>query len=325
MPRIRYEHINFKPETLQVIEQANAIIETYAAQGFDLTLRQLYYQFVSRDLIPNRQKEYDRLGDILSKARRAGLVDWDAIVDRTRNLRSPSVWSSPEQIVQAVAAQFRYDPWLTQDTYVEVWYEKEALAGVFGRIAGRWRVSHFACKGYPSDSEVWRAARRFATLGRQRHVLVLHFGDHDPSGIDMTRDIEDRFTLFGAPRVEVRRLALNMDQVDKYEPPPNPAKTTDSRYSDYSANFGEESWELDALEPTVLADLVTQEVRGILDEAAWEEEMRRERVTRAELAVIAEHYPDTVKKLARYVDERVKQDEELAVSDLDDEPEMDEE
>lgn len=296
-PKIRYEQHAFKSATLETIAQANRIIETYRAQGYDLTLRQLYYQFVSRDLIANKQPEYKRLGDVISKARRAGLIDWNAIIDRTRNLQSLSTWESPEAIIDAVSEQFRYNRWLTQPCYVEVWFEKDALMGVFERVANRYRLPFFSCRGYTSDSEVWGAAQRLASKKGQKKI-ILHFGDHDPSGIDMTRDIGDRLRLFGVGKLDVRRLALNMNQVEQYNPPPNPAKETDSRFAGYSALHGDESWELDALEPTVLAALVESQMSTIIDLAAWDAEVEREQQAKGELAAISARYADVADLVA---------------------------
>lgn len=300
MPKRQYESLNLSKGTLEVIDQANGIIETYAAQGYDLTLRQLYYQFVSRDLLPNTQQNYSRLGDIVSKGRRAGLIDWTAIVDRTRTLRSSAHWTSPQEIIDAVAHSFRLDLWRTQPAYVEVWFEKDALMGVFERATGSIRVPYFSCRGYTSDSEMWVAAQRLARQGRRKEeVVVLHFGDHDPSGMDMTRDIRDRLELFGAGDIEVRRLALNMDQVRQYDPPPNPAKESDSRFAAYRDEYGDESWELDALEPSVLAALVGDEVSELVDKDLWAEEELAERTHRAELKAISKKYPQVVKRFCK--------------------------
>jgi hypothetical protein len=293
MTMICYEPKRFGAERLALIERCNRIIAAYQRQGYDLTLRQLYYQLVARDVIPNTQRSYKNLGNLVSEARRAGLISWQAIVDRTRNLRSIGTWDSPSQIMGAVASQFRFDLWENQPAYIEVWFEKEALAGVFERAANRERIPWFACRGYPSDSEVWGAARR---LAGERHrpggVHVLHFGDHDPSGIDMTRDIEERLALFNAPRVRVKRLALNMDQVEQYSPPPNPAKETDSRFAGYLSQHGGESWELDALEPTVLASLLEEEVSRWRDDVLWAADLERERVARAQLRAISERWDE---------------------------------
>ena len=140
----------FSASSLAVIGQANEIVDTYRAQGFTLTLRQLYYQFVSRDLIPNKQTEYKRLGSIINDARLAGMLDWDAIEDRTRNVRTITFWSSPEAIVEAVAEQYKEDLWHDQAYVPEVWIEKDALIGVIEPICEELRLPYFACRGYAS-------------------------------------------------------------------------------------------------------------------------------------------------------------------------------
>ncbi len=293
MPRIKYQDINFKAATLATIATANEIIDEYHAQGFDLTLRQLYYQFVSRDLLPNNQKAYKRLGSVVNDARMAGLIDWDRITDRTRNLREQPNWSSPQAVVQACADQFRFDKWDDQPYRCEVWIEKDALVGVIEGICNSLQVPFFSCRGYTSQSEMWAAGRRLRQhrLNSQR-VRIFHLGDHDPSGIDMSRDIADRLKVFAGGEVRVDRLALNMDQVRQYGPPPNPAKDTDSRAAWYNREYGDESWELDALEPTVLAELIRRAVGSILDGAAWSDSARRERAAKAHLTAVAEQWDD---------------------------------
>lgn len=296
MPLIAYEPKNFHDDTQDVIAAANAICEEYAQQGYDLTLRQLYYQFVARGLINNTQKDYNRLGRIINDARMAGELDWDYIVDRTRNLVGNSHWETPSDILRSAAASYNLDKWEDQDCRVEVWVEKEALAGVIERVSARLDVDSFSCRGYVSQSEMWRAGQRLLEYvrGGQR-VVVLHLGDHDPSGLDMTRDIRDRlFTFVGRHRagdppyggtitrsqheseVEVRRIALTWDQVQQYQPPPNPAKLTDSRASDYVAQYGNESWELDALDPATLADLIEDEITDIIDPVRYEAKVEQQ-------------------------------------------------
>jgi hypothetical protein len=263
--RIGYEEWTPGDAALDVIEQADRICADYRGQGYDLTLRQLYYQFVARGLISNDQRSYKRLGDIVNKARLAGYLDWNYIVDRTRNLQSVSHWETPADIIDSAARSFRIDKWDDQPTRVEVWVEKEALAGVIGQVAARHDCAWFSCRGYVSQSELWRAAMRLREYNkRDQEVVVLHLGDHDPSGIDMTRDIEDRLALFGA-EVDVRRIALNMDQVERYNPPPNPAKLTDSRAGGYIHHYGRQSWELDALDPAKLDALIEAHVLEVQD------------------------------------------------------------
>lgn len=197
----------FADKSLAVVQQAAKIIDWYAAQGYSLTLRQLYYQFVARDLIENTTRAYKRLGNIVNKARLAGLLDWDAIEDRTRNVRRNAWWESPAAALEALREQYRIDLWADQPRRAEIWIEKEALAGVISDLCHELDVPFFACRGYVSQSEQWRAYRR----SLEHELVILHLGDHDPSGIDMTRDNEDRLRSVFGGQVEVRRLALNMD------------------------------------------------------------------------------------------------------------------
>lgn len=288
MPFICYVERKFSSKSESLIEQANVIIEEYQSAGYTLTLRQLYYQFVSRDLIANKQSEYKRLGSVINDARLAGLIDWESIEDRTRNLESLAHWDSPSDIVQACASQFRYDKWNDQPYRVEVWIEKEALAGVFERICNRLDVPYLSCRGYMSQSEMWRAAVRLSEYNQE--TFILHFGDHDPSGVDMSRDIQDRLRILGDHGTVVKRVALNMDQVEEYDPPPNPAKITDSRSPLYIQMYGDQSWELDALDPKVLEELVRNEVENVMDADLMGKANVRQDTARLTLRRIADNW-----------------------------------
>ena len=262
MPKICYIQKNFRREALFMIDRANEIIEEYQIEGLKLTLRQLYYQFVSRDWLPNQQKEYKRLGKIISDARLAGLVDWTAIEDRTRNLTQYYHNTDPGDAVQDALRYFSLDKWQDQEYRPEVWIEKEALIGVISGICKALDVPCFACKGYVSSSEMWDAAGRFQRYETEGQTpVIIHLGDHDPSGVDMTRDIADRLDLFmGGLKVE--RIALNYDQIEEYAPPPNPVKFKDPRSANYPYR---ESWELDALEPKILQGLIRNTVANYMD------------------------------------------------------------
>jgi len=308
MPEICYVPKRFRNATLGIIVKANAIIAEYQAQSFCLTLRQIYYQMIARDLFPeswidpvyltkNTLKNYKRLGDILNDGRLAGLIDWEAIEDRTRNLESNAHWDSPGQIVRACAQQFRYDLWDDQDYYCEVWIEKEALVGVIEGVCNELDVPYFACRGYVSQSEMWVAAQRLAEKENSGHdTIIFHLGDHDPSGMDMTRDIADRLEMFGA-LTSVTRIALSMDQIDEFHPPPNPAKTTDARYEAYRAKYGDDSWELDALEPKVLVDLIRTEVERVCDPERWDAQVERQEQAQEELQLVAKQWNRVVRRL----------------------------
>lgn len=283
----------FRAGSVAIIDQANSIIEAYQEQGFTLTLRQLYYQFVSRDLIANKQSEYKRLGSIINDARLAGLIDWSAIEDRTRNVRNHAFWSDPANIIQAAAEGYAEDLWASQSCRVEVWIEKDALIGVVEPVCQRWRLPYFACRGYASQSELYSAGERFKRqIRRGIEPVVLHLGDHDPSGLDMTRDNADRLDMFAGLGVKVKRLALNWDQIEQYAPPPNPAKDTDSRSGPYMEQYGDSSWELDALEPTVIDALIEDEITQLVDQVAWDEAAAAEETNKGTLTTVSDRWEE---------------------------------
>lgn len=298
MPLIKYEDKNFRASTLELIEIVNQIVEEYRAQGYDLTLRQVYYQCVSRDIIPNNEKSYDKLGRIVGDARMAGLIDWTAIVDRTRLLRGNSHWGTPSEIILSAASSFAIDKWSReygQNVRPEVWVEKDALVGVVGQVCEELDVNYFSCRGYTSLSEMWTASQRLLKYRRQGQTpFVIHLGDHDPSGMDMSRDITDRLETFTRRGLEFERIALNTDQVEQYNPPPNPAKLSDSRAQGYIARFGYESWELDALKPDVIADLIRRAVLSCRDDEAWEQAIKHEKGLVKELKAAAKHWQSSV-------------------------------
>lgn len=294
MPKIRFEHKVFRRSSVEMIDRALVIIQEYEELGFRLTLRQLYYQFVSRNWLANKQSEYKRLGSLMTDARLAGIVDWNAIEDRARNLQTFASWNDPASIVSVCSDSFALDLWKNQPHYIETWVEKEALIGVLARPCSKWRVNHFACKGYTSASEMWDGGwNRLRGKKKQgKDVTIIHLGDHDPSGIDMTRDIRERMSLFVGGPVEIVRIALNMDQVEEYEPPPNPAKMTDSRFEGYVDQFGEESWELDALPPNVIADLIEGEITKRMDMEKWRKDKEEEDEGKWTLAQMSDRFDD---------------------------------
>jgi hypothetical protein len=308
VPRIAYEEKHFTASSLEVIGRANPILEEYALRPtpITLTLRQLYYQFVARGWIPNNQKEYKRLGKIINDARMPGRVDWDHLQDRTRNLSRLPSWDDPSGVIQSAATSYHRDLWAGQDCYVEVMIEKDALVGVIEGVCERWDVPYFSCRGYTSQSEMWGAGQRLLQrISSGQKARVIHLGDHDPSGLDMSRDIRERLATFlsfhlgrdPGDLLELRRIALNLDQVRRYHPPPNPAKPDDSRYRAYARVYGEQSWELDALDSDVLIDLIEENVRRYLDEPLWKQQHTRQESERRVLKLASENWP----AVARYV------------------------
>lgn len=351
MSKQQYRAVNFGADKLSIITQADGIISEYGGQK--LSARQVYYRFIGGDLLPaswidaeynakhnlppdtkNTPKNYQRLIGMLVDARYAGLISWDAIEDRGRDPSVPSEWDSVDDIVDAAVEQFRLPRWKDQPRHVELWVEKDALAGVLGPIARRWHVPLAVNKGYSSASAMKAAAdRMLAALGVtvqvqcdgcaddfdyrypdgtckgcgkktgamyryndddgnehdgsfDKEVRVLYLGDHDPSGEDMVRDIRDRLTEFGVPNLTVEKIALTMPQIRRFNPPPNPAKVTDSRAKAYIEKFGNQSWEVDALPPREMNRLVEQSIsrnvdKKLMDAVVAREDAERERVRAA--------------------------------------------
>ncbi len=294
MTLIAYQSFNFSSARLQLIETANDIIGEYESQGYTLTLRQLYYQFVARGLIENSERSYKNLGAAIADGRLAGEISWNAIEDRGRGIKAWMIEEDEREVLRDIEYGFAIDLWARQDVYVEVWVEKEALASVIQRPCERFRVPYMACKGYLSASEAWRSGQRFLEhASNGRRCVMIHLGDHDPSGIDMTRDNADRLQMFANDEhIEVRRIALNMDQVQQYRPPENPAKVTDSRADEYISRFGRKSWELDALEPRVLDRLITAELENLIDRDSWRELVEEERRRREVLGAIYHRFDE---------------------------------
>lgn len=292
--REAFTESNFREKSLAEIQTINGILREYQAGGYDLTLRQLYYQLVARGIIENSEKSYNRIGELVNKGRLAGLIDWDMITDRGRETIIPPNWDGPGEILRQAAKQFRLDLWEGQPNHVEVMVEKQALEGVLIPVCNQWGVGFTANKGYGSSSILYETGKRLADYcraGKTAHILYL--GDHDPSGLDMGRDIRDRLDMFSGCNVEVNRLALNLDQVQTLKPPNNPAKMTDSRYKEYRAKFGDSSWELDAIDPRNLADLVSEAIQALIeDRSAWRAALETQRGMAAQLLEIADQLDD---------------------------------
>lgn len=287
----------FSPESSLMIQTINGILDEYIRAGYDLSLRQLYYQLVARDIVPNTERSYKNIGNLVSEARLAGYIDWDVIKDRGRETVERSHWDSPRDIIEACVQSYHIDMWEEQRHHVEVMVEKQALEGVLIPICQKWDVPFSANKGYTSSSFAYEAGRRLLNkICEDKYPIIIYLGDHDPSGIDMTRDVQERMRLFteytdgDRQCVDVHRIALNMDQVKKLNPPENPAKITDPRADDYISKFGRKSWELDAIEPKKLAKLVEDAIKLYIDDEKWEEAEARKQKGKDALRKMANEY-----------------------------------
>lgn len=264
--------------TLDMIGGINQIVADYEEHGLRLTVRQIYYQFVSRKWAPSGGRSYDQIQGACNTGRNCGLISWDAIEDRGRNLMGLGHYTSPAEAVARVRSSYRIDMWANQPFRPEFWVEKQALEGVVGQMANQLEVDYYAQKGYNSTSEHWAAGQRFQEyIARGQRPIVFHLGDHDPSGWHMTQSNIEKLSLYAGVPIMVQRLALNLDQIDRWSPPPFDSKRSDSRFESYSSYMegrgrdADESWELDALDPLALHEVMSDAVERIRDSIAWDQ------------------------------------------------------
>lgn len=279
----QFKEQNFRPDSLKLIEACGGIIDEYLNQDLRLTLRQLYYQLVTKNIIPNKERAYKNLSNLVSDARLAGMLDWDAIEDRIRVPAIPSEWNSIQDIVDSALYSYRLPRWKTQPEYIELWVEKDALAGVLRPLADKYHVPLMVNRGYSSQSAMYEASKRFLRRQEEGKILrLIYLGDFDPSGEDMVRDITERMGMFGIA-LTVNKIALTMPQIKKYNPPPNPAKLEDPRSQGFIAEHGASSWEVDAIEPRELGKIITRAIEVSINKDAMQIVIEKENNDKAKL------------------------------------------
>jgi len=287
----KYKDHNFTRSSVELIQTINEVLEEYVNDGYTLTLRQLFYQLVSRDIIPNDQKKYSKLSRDLTNARMAGLVDWKSIEDRLRTPKIPYWVDGPRDALDDTITQYRLDRQKDQANYIEVWVEKDALSQVLERVTKEYHIRLMVNRGYSSCSAMRVSAMRFLAKERlKRDCHILYFGDHDPSGLDMIRDIGERLREFGCRSLTVHHEALTMDQIVEYEPYPNPAKESDARARKYIEEHGDSSWELDALEPRVLNQILQDSIERLIDRDKFDKIVEKEERERQSIIDFSESF-----------------------------------
>ena len=261
----------------------------YQKMDIKLTNRQMYYQLVATDFIPNAMEVYKRVSKFITDARYGGYLDWKIFEDRGRQTRPPSEWKNIGALIDTSLKAYRLPRWKDQDFYVEVLCEKQALESVLKPVTKKWHVQFGYNKGYTSAASMYDLYQRvLAGIFDNKDVIILYFGDHDPSGIDMVRDIETRITEFLTngelnldptivnDRFSVEALALTMDQVIELNPPPNPAKISDPRAKEYIKAYGNVSWELDAIDPMLLQKIAEDGILRYLNQGKYDSVVKQE-------------------------------------------------
>lgn len=351
-------------DKMTVCQHITQTVAAYARQGYRLTLRQLYYQLVAADHIPNDDVVYKKLSGILDDLRYSGNVDWDAIEDRGRVPYLPYWASGPADAMNDIIRSYRLDRCEDQNNLIEVWTEKDAISGILKRVTSEYHVRLVVNKGYSSSTAMHVAYRRFAAaINEGKRVKLLYFGDHDPSGLDMIRDIRERLLFFLVEGKEldwdrededengkmdwwewwqndsdfslydleeeglltagvsdriaagtdsdddatdsdraikmkyllehwfdVIPIGLTREQIDEFNPPPNPAKITDPRAKWYIEQHGPTSWEVDALRPDVMDSLVRLHIIEHLDKDKWDAKRETEAEHIAKMRAFADTF-----------------------------------
>jgi hypothetical protein len=234
---------------IEVIREA---IRDLLEKDRPMTVRQVFYRLVSQSVIGKTEAEYkSTVVRLLTEMRLASDIPFGWIADHTRWMRKPNTFSSMKSALLQTAEDYRRSLWDNQEVYVEVWLEKDALAGVLYEETEPWDVPLMVTRGYSSLSYLYEAAQ---VIRKQRKPAYLYyFGDYDPSGVDITHNVEKRLREF-APEATIHfsRVAVTEDQIRQWKLPTRPTKKTDSR----SKGFAGESVEVDAIEPRLLRELV---------------------------------------------------------------------
>ena len=288
MTKIQYiKPKNFRKNTVVLLEKIVKVVDDYQKQGYRMTLRQLFYQLVTKNILENKESQYKKLSTLLKDARMSGLIDWDVIEDRIRVPSMPGQFDNLSHLVQAAISSYRLDRWENQEYYVEVWVEKDALYGILEPITRKYHVHLLVNRGYSSTSALHESVLRIKEQQDYKECVVLYMGDHDPSGMNMVHDIRDRFQDFEC-HATVEPLALTMDQIEQYNLPSNPAKMSDPRSKEYVKEFGKISWELDALNPDVLSELISSNIEKRLNADEYQRVIDRENEEKQELVRVSE-------------------------------------
>lgn len=271
-----------------LVKEVNKVISAYTQR---LSLRQIYYRLVSAHVIENTMNEYKALSRYLVKAREEGRVSWRKIEDRARDTHGSDLGYDDyldgdifikRRLEKTFSpAYFEFKKWLGQNENVEVWIEKDALSRLASNVANKYGVTVCPSKGYSSFTYIMEAVERIRRYNGD--VTILYFGDYDPSGLDITRDLRDRLHAYGAD-VKVERICLSREQIDFHNLPPFPAKKSDVRYEKFVQRTGaDDAVELDALEPNDLENYIKEAIESHINWDTWNEMREEEKAHEIEL------------------------------------------
>ena len=263
------------PSYEEVVKEAVEVFEQYDTK---LTLRQLYYRLVSKHLFLNTLNNYKRLSRIMVKAREQEDAPINCLEDRSRRVlgRGDTGYESAEEFLRNKLKSlqdswkgFTMPMWEDQSYNVLISLEKDALSRLVSKVANMYSVRTFPTRGYPSFTYVQRMASYIRRRLKGKPTTILYFGDFDPSGFDIERDLTDRLRKYGAGDFKVKRIALTQEQILEYQLPPMPVKKSDARAPSFISTHGDEAVELDALDPNVLQHIVADAIENYINKESW--------------------------------------------------------
>lgn len=252
-----------------------------------VTLRHLFYRISSLGLIEKTDRDYQKMSGYTMKWRRNGSIPWSAFVDSNRWYHGVQTYSGLSESLENSKRCYRRNLWQSQNAYVEVWTEKEAIAAIAQEAAEPFGVPVFPMKGFASGSALFSIANSIRyEQSRGKNVHIIYLGDHDPSGrcIDesIVRNLKDDFGI----EFDFIRIAVTTDQIKQYNLPTRPTKKTDSR----AKNFDGPSVEVDALPPHILRQLINNNIVSYIDSAAWQWEKEIEGMERKTFDLMADAF-----------------------------------
>lgn len=267
--------------TQAALEELRSGVVELAQQFGPIGVRGLFYQCVVAGLVEKTEQAYDRVQRLAKESRLSGNLDWNLITDESRQCNQVETFSNITELMDAALSSFRLDPWLDQPCRVQVWIEKEGLAPICSHVTRRYRVPLYPGKGYTSLSFSRQAAlHAIEALDTGQRVIVLQWGDYDPSGVNISESLAEHYRLHGAGAAEVIRVGLNAKHIDLFGLPTRPTKTSDTR----SRNFGDaRSVELDALAPPKLKEWIEEEIRHHIKSSVWKRTLAKESAQRKSL------------------------------------------
>jgi hypothetical protein len=270
--------------TTRFIEQALEVLE----REEPMTIRQLFYRLVSARVIENTLSGYRRVSWTLTKIRKDGRCPFDWIVDRSRPEYTPSVWEDAKEYLTMCKVGYRKDYWHDQPKYVEVWVEKDAIVGAIEPVTDELGVPIRVGRGFLSTTRVAEIAKMLARVGKGKHIFYL--GDHDPSGQCIEQEVKGRILSLGSKPFKLVRLAIHPEDITKFDLPPLRVKDSDSRTAKFTAKYGSECVELDALPPAELRRRLRAAIEALLDVEKWDRAALVEKVESASIMRFMEQF-----------------------------------